>query len=102
MDVDEEYDERVHRVVELIPPGSVMSYGDIAEYLDAGGPRQVGQVMARSDGSLPWWRVIHSDGTPPPGKEQECLDRLQAEGAPLRADGSRVDMGRGRWDGVVR
>ena len=37
-------------VVALIPPGRVMSYGDIAEYLGAGGPRQVGQVMSRSDG----------------------------------------------------
>ncbi|HUR04803.1 MAG TPA: MGMT family protein, partial [Nonomuraea sp.] len=37
--------ERVLDVVESIPPGMVMSYGDIAEYLGEGGPRQVGQVM---------------------------------------------------------
>ena len=33
-------------VVDSIPPGRVMSYGDIAEYLGHGpGPRQVGRVM---------------------------------------------------------
>ena len=44
-----------------------MSYGDIAEYLGAGpGPRQVGRVLAVYGGAVPWWRVIHSDGTPAP------------------------------------
>jgi alkylated DNA nucleotide flippase Atl1 len=95
------YDDEVLRVVEAIPPGRVMSYGDVAEYLGAGGPRQVGQVMSRSHGDLPWWRVIHADGTPPPGKEDECLQRLRAEDVPLRPDGARVDMRRARWDGQI-
>ena len=69
----EPYDEQVIGVVAAIPPGRVMSYGDVAEYLGAGGPRQVGQVMSRSEADLPWWRVIHADGSPPPGKESECL-----------------------------
>jgi len=37
---------RVLDVVDAIPAGRVMSYGDIAEYLGEGGPRQVGRVMA--------------------------------------------------------
>ena len=94
-----DYDEQVFEVVRRIPPGAVMSYGDVAEFLGSGGPRQVGRVMARGDGDLPWWRVIHADGTPPPHKESECLARLRAEGAPMRPDGSRVDMRRARWDG---
>ena len=54
-------------VVDSIPPGRVMAYGDIAEYLAAGpGPRQVGRVLAVYGGAVPWWRVTHSDGTPPP------------------------------------
>ena len=96
------YDERVLAVVALIPAGYVMSYGDVAEYLGAGGPRQVGQVMSRSEADVPWWRVIHADGSPPPGKEAECLRRLRSDGTPLRPDGRRVDMGRARWDGRVR
>ena len=95
----EPYDEQVIGVVLHIPPGRVMSYGDVAEFLGAGGPRQVGQVMSRSEADLPWWRVIHADGSPPPGKESECLANLRAEATPLRAGGSRVDMRRARWDG---
>ena len=97
----EGYDERVLRVVELIPPGRVMSYGDVAEYLGEGGPRQVGRVMSRGTGDLPWWRVIRADGSPPPGHEAECLRRWRTEGIVLRPDGTRVDMRRARWDGVT-
>ena len=96
-----EYDEQVLAAVALIPPGRVMSYGDLAEYVGAGGPRQVGQVMARSEGDLPWWRVVHADGTPPPHKSDECLALLRAEGTPMSADGRRVDMRSARWDGDV-
>ena len=93
------YAERVLAVVALIPPGTVMSYGDVAEYLGAGGPRQVGQVMSQGTGDLPWWRVLHADGSPPPGHEAECLAHLRAEATALRRDGTRVDMRRARWDG---
>ncbi|WP_028279115.1 MGMT family protein [Arthrobacter sp. H5] len=43
-----DYQEAVLEVVRLIPSGHVLSYGDIAEILDHGGPRQVGAVMAAS------------------------------------------------------
>jgi alkylated DNA nucleotide flippase Atl1 len=102
MPVDESFDERVLRVVEAIPPGRVMSYGDVAEYLGEGGPRQVGQVMSRGTGDLPWWRVIRADGSPPPGHEAECLAAQRAEGTPMRPDGTRADMRRARWDGVIK
>ena len=94
-----DFEAAVHDVVRSIPPGRVMSYGDVAEFLGRGGPRQVGAVMASSDGELPWWRVVRADGSPPPGHESECLAAQRAEGTPLRADGSRVDMRRARWDG---
>lgn len=94
------YAERVLEVVERIPPGKVMSYGDIAEYLEEGGPRQVGRVMSVWGGGVPWWRVIRTDGTPPPGLESECLARWRDEGTPLR--GVRADMRRARWDGLTR
>jgi alkylated DNA nucleotide flippase Atl1 len=94
-----DYDDAVLAVVALIPPGQVMSYGDVAEYLGAGGPRQVGRVLSRGGGDVPWWRVIRADGSPPPGHETQCLAHWRAEGVPLRADGSRADMRRARWDG---
>jgi alkylated DNA nucleotide flippase Atl1 len=101
-----EYAERVLEVAELIPPGRVMTYGDVAEWLQEGGPRQVGRVMALYGGAVPWWRVIRADGVLLPGHELRALDHYRAEGTPLKlasraAEGHlpRIDMKRARWDG---
>ncbi|MFF8384445.1 MGMT family protein [Streptomyces kanasensis] len=79
-----EYAERVLEVAELIPPGRVMTYGDVAEWLGEGGPRQVGRVMALYGGSVPWWRVVRADGRLLPGHEHRALGHYRAEGTPLR------------------
>ena len=42
-----EFADDVLDVVDQIPPGMVMTYGDIAELLGRGGARGVGSVMAR-------------------------------------------------------
>ena len=86
-------------VVDLVPPGRVVTYGDVAEYLGRGGARQVGQAMARWGGAVPWWRVVRADGTPAPGHTDEALRRLRAEDTALRADGRRVDLRQARWAG---
>ncbi|MFD4787436.1 MGMT family protein [Streptomyces sp. NPDC058459] len=103
-----EYAERVLDVAERIPPGRVMTYGDVAEWLEEGGPRQVGRVMALYGGAVPWWRVVRADGALLPGHEQRALGHYRAEGTPLRqasrgAGGHlpRLDMGRARWDGAT-
>lgn len=103
-----EYAERVLDVVDLIPPGRVMTYGDIAEWLGDGGPRQVGRVMALYGGAVPWWRVVRADGALLPGHELRALDHYREENTPLReaprgAEGHlpRLDMKRARWDGVI-
>ncbi|KII00574.1 cysteine methyltransferase [Streptomonospora alba] len=93
------YVERVLEVVEAIPPGRVMSYGDIAEYLGEAGPRQVGAVMSAWGGAVCWWRVIRADGSPPSGHEVEALAHYAAEATPMRPSGDRVDMRRAAWDG---
>ena len=98
----DEYSAQVLDVVDAIPPGRVMSYGDIAEYVGSGGgPRQVGRVMATYGGGVAWWRVIHADGTPPPGHESVALAHYLDEGTPLRSARPpvRVDMRRARWAG---
>lgn len=95
-----DFDEAVYELVERIPPGSVMSYGDVAEYVGVFGPRRVAQAMSRCGGAVPWHRVLRTDGTPAPQIAVEQLARLRAEGAPVR--GSRVDMRIGRWDGRPR
>ncbi len=98
-----DYASRVLDVADSIPPGRVMSYGDVAEYLGQGGPRQVGRVMALWGGSVPWWRVVHADGSLLRGHERAALERYRAEGTPLRPspDGppSRVNMRLARWSG---
>ncbi|MET9530610.1 MULTISPECIES: MGMT family protein [unclassified Streptomyces] len=104
-----EYAERVLDVAELIPPGRVMTYGDIAEWLGEGGPRQVGRVMTLYGSAAPWWRVVRSDGALLAGHELRALEHYRAESTPLRdasraareADGHlpRLDMRRARWDG---
>ncbi|MEU8702986.1 MGMT family protein [Streptomyces sp. NPDC048680] len=103
-----EYAERVLDVAELIPPGRVMTYGDIAEWLGDGGPRQVGRAMALYGGAVPWWRVVRADGALLPGHELRALNHYREEGTPLReapsnADGHvpRLDMRRARWDGAA-
>ncbi len=103
-----EYAERVLDVADLIPPGRVMTYGDVAEWLGEGGPRQVGRVMSLYGAAVPWWRVVRADGALLPGHELRALDQYRAEGTPLR-EASRVveghlprlDMKRARWDGVT-
>jgi alkylated DNA nucleotide flippase Atl1 len=90
-----DYVESVLTVVERIPAGRVMTYGAIAEFLGAGGPRQVGTVMARYGGGVPWHRVVNASGRVVPGHEQEALRRLHAEGTPLRGD--RVDLRTAAW-----
>lgn len=95
-----EFASHVLDVVDAIPEGYVMSYGDVAEFLALGrGPRQVGRVMAVYGGAVPWWRVIHSDGTPAPGHDETALRHYLAEGTPLRSARPpvRVDMRRARW-----
>ena len=86
----QDYIERVLSAVELIPPGRVCAYSDIAELLGEGGPRQVGQVMARYGAAVAWWRVVRADGRPVRGLEESALARLRAENTPLRGD--RVDL----------
>ena len=72
----------VHRVVLKINPGDVMTYGEVAhESGHPGAAQAVGQVMAKNDGTLPWWRVVAANGRLVPHHEAEHAQRLRAEGA---------------------
>jgi methylated-DNA-protein-cysteine methyltransferase related protein len=90
-----DYVETVLSLVEQIPPGRVMTYGAIADHVSSGGPRQVGTVLARYGGGVPWHRVVTAAGQLPPGHEAEALRRLRAEGTPMRGD--RVDVAAAAW-----
>ena len=95
----QEYVEEVLRLVESIPEGRVMSYGAVADALaDRSGrnsARQIGTIMSRHGGGVPWHRVVTSAGRLPPGHEQEARQLLLSEGVPLKGD--HVDMARASW-----
>jgi alkylated DNA nucleotide flippase Atl1 len=101
----DDYASRVLDVVDSIPRGQVMSYGDVAEFLGAGGPRQVGRVMALWGGGVAWWRVVHADGSLLVGHERSALGHYEAEGTPLRRPGGdgapRIDMRRARTTSIA-
>jgi alkylated DNA nucleotide flippase Atl1 len=71
-------------IVDDIPPGLVMTYGDVAAELGSRGARAVGRVMAMEGASVPWWRVVRADGRPPDGHEDAALEHYRAEGTALR------------------
>lgn len=74
-----------------VPEGFVTTYGD----LSPGAPRQAGRALAvATDESLPWWRVVHSDGSWVKGARQRKL--LESEGIPI--NGERVVMREARID----
>ena len=104
---DPKYRERVYQIVRRIPPGRVMTYGQIAYKLGEGyTPRTVGFVMHGADESnTPWHRVINSQGrcstgrlVLPADKQQRLLER---EGVKFDRSG-RCDLEAFIWNPVRR
>jgi alkylated DNA nucleotide flippase Atl1 len=89
--VDDEYVEAVLMLVEQVPAGRVTTYGALARAVGTGGPRQVGRVMALHGDAVPWWRVVHADGSPATCHGGTAVERLREEGVPLTGRG-RVDL----------
>ncbi len=101
--MQEDFFERVYRVVSSIPRGKVLSYGDVARA--AGNPkmaRQVGWALHCNPrpGEIPCHRVVFRDGSVAPGFAFGGADAqialLAAEG--VRAEGGKVDMKKYRWN----
>ncbi|AWN22639.1 cysteine methyltransferase [Deinococcus irradiatisoli] len=98
---------RVLALVAQIPPGRVMTYGQLATLAgQPGAARQVGYVMnglmdtgsAHSPG-LPWQRVINAQGkvsTDKLGFGDLQRGLLRAEGVEFDASG-KCDLGRLQW-----
>src|SRR3954467_6466413 len=91
------YARTVLDLVDRIPRGHVMTYGDVAEFLGTGTGRTVGTVMSKHGHEVPWWRVVQASGRPAEPHVQEALAKLVTEGCPVR--GERVVMRLARWDG---
>ena len=95
------YRARVYEIVRDIPPGRVMTYGQLAIVLGEGyTARTVGYVMHGADDGVPWQRVINSQGkcstgrlTIPINLQQELLE---AEGVVFNPAG-KCDLVRFQW-----
>ena len=85
--------EQVYNIVEQIPCGMVISYGQIARILDRPrAARMVGWAMRHCPEHIPWQRVVMADGSITGGvfaEERRAL--LTKEGISFLPDG-RVDM----------
>lgn len=95
--------ERVYALVCAIPPGRVMTYGQVA--LELGAPaaaRAVGYALAwlPANTEVPWWRVVNARGgisLRGRGEEADLQRRLlEDEGVRFDRDG-RIDLQRYRW-----
>lgn len=86
----------VHRLVADIPPGRVMTYGQIARTLEGGySPKLVGFAMHSAPDGLPCHRVVNSKGEMAGrglfGGEEAQRALLVSEGVPFLNNG-RIDL----------
>lgn len=95
---------RVIHIIKAVPPGHVMSYGQVAA--SAGNPRGARQVsrilhsMSRKH-ELPWHRIINAQGgisTPENAEEKGFTQRdlLEQEGVLFNSQ-NKVDLADYRW-----
>jgi alkylated DNA nucleotide flippase Atl1 len=97
--VQDDFVSRVLAVVETIPPGRVMTYGDVAAAIGSRAARAVGQTMAYYGADVAWWRVIRSSGHPAVNHEARALEHYRVEGTPLlwSRETFRVNLRVARW-----
>jgi alkylated DNA nucleotide flippase Atl1 len=90
----DDFVSRVLDVVGAIPPGKVMTYGDVAAAIGSRAARTVGTVMSHYGSDVAWWRVIRASGHPPVDHESRALEHYRAESTPVRWSNGvfRVDL----------
>ncbi|MGA4507064.1 MGMT family protein [Propionibacteriaceae bacterium G1746] len=89
--------DRVLLAVEQLPPGRVVTYGDLAELVGTSA-RRVGRVMSQHGHEVCWWRVVNASGELP---VDGARDHWQAEGIALAANGRACALRRHRADLVA-
>eukprot|EP01053_Blabericola_migrator_P000158 Blabericola_migrator_1__157@NODE_1041_length_5625_cov_143_923893_g717_i0_p5_GENE_NODE_1041_length_5625_cov_143_923893_g717_i0NODE_1041_length_5625_cov_143_923893_g717_i0_p5_ORF_typecomplete_len146_score14_15DNA_binding_1/PF01035_20/1_7e24_NODE_1041_length_5625_cov_143_923893_g717_i042124649 len=96
------FHEKVCRLVQAVPRGSVISYGEVARL--AGHrqcARQVGNVLKSlpSNTPLPWHRVVNRHGkiSLPAESGELQRQRLVAEGVQVDPDDKSVDLSLFHW-----
>ncbi len=95
---------RIYSVVNMVPPGKVATYGQIARITGRCSARNVGYAMSSvsSDSDVPWHRVINSRGrisVRSHGEECTAQSRmLESEGVVFN-DAGTVDLETFGWEG---
>jgi len=96
-----EFKQAVYEVVRRIPPGRVMTYGQVAAYCGAArAARIVGQIAMFGPDDLPWQRVVYKDGRLAgafPGGRSHQAALLEAEGVEILPD-YQVDVDKLLWE----
>jgi len=93
---DRQYFQSIFEIVRAIPPGQVMSYGQVGAEAGASA-RVVGWAMANAlEGEVPWQRVVGADGYLRIGRRSAALmdvqrKLLEREGVAFKENGC-VDM----------
>lgn len=78
-------EKRLTLAVASLTAGEVISYGDVAERAGAAGaPRAAGRFLAKTRLSIPWWRVVYSDGRLPEVGGERQAAKLRSEGVEVR------------------
>lgn len=98
------FDRRVRALVARIPPGRLVTYGQIAELIGAWGhARQVGWALRRLqlNTAIPWHRVVNARGCISMTPSREGSDwiqrqRLLEEGIPVDPEG-RLPLRSHQW-----
>lgn len=100
--IEQNFQEKVIRLIRNIPSGTVATYGQIAKY--AGNPqgaRQVSYILHALSGKekLPWHRVINSKGgiSLKPRHGYELQKQLLEDEGIVFDDDDRVDLKRFCW-----
>ena len=81
--MDEKTFHRVLKIIESIPRGTVLSYGEVADRAGLKSARIVGRILAENDIDG-WHRVLRSDGSPAPHLAVKQSALLRAEGVVFR------------------
>jgi methylated-DNA-protein-cysteine methyltransferase-like protein len=86
--VDEDFKNRVYKLVRAIPKGRVMTYGQIATLAGASWAAwEVGQIAHYGPQDLPWQRVVNKQGGLARGY---TTGELEAHKRDLEAEGIEV------------
>lgn len=87
--------DAVLELVDSIPRGQVMTYGDVAQHLGIPSARIVGQVLKSRGGAVPWHRVVLSTGSVAAHLADRQLALLHKDG--IDVSHGRVALRQYRW-----